>query len=110
MREIRLMPATSVAEGEVDILGETDPASQKSRHIARLDAGQAFGEMALLDGGTRTATARVTTDSELLVIDRADFEFLVKFDPQLERAVERLSHSRALINLSVGGPQAQRWV
>jgi zinc transporter ZupT len=99
-----------VAEGKVDILGEADPASQKARHIARLDAGQAFGEMALLDGGTRTATARVTTDSELLVIDRADFEYLMKFDPQLARAVERLSHSRALTNLSVGGPQAQRWV
>jgi zinc transporter ZupT len=99
-----------VAEGKVDILGEADPASQKARHIARLDAGQAFGEMALLDGGTRTAMARVTTDSELLVIDRADFEYLMKFDPQLARAVERLSHSRALINLSVGGPQAQRWV
>src|SRR5258705_11400100 len=57
-----------VAKGEVDILGEADPESDKARHIARLDAGQAFGEVALLYGGTRTATARATADSELLVI------------------------------------------
>jgi CRP-like cAMP-binding protein len=99
-----------VAKGEVDILGEVDPESHKARHIARLDAGQAFGEMALLYGGTRTATVRATADSELLVIDRVDFEYLMKFDPQLARAIERLSHSRALTNLSVGGPQAERWV
>jgi CRP-like cAMP-binding protein len=99
-----------VAKGEVDILSEVDPRSREAQSLARLGAGEAFGEMALLDGGTRTATARALIDSELLVIDRADFEFLVKFDPQLERAVDRLSHSRALTNLSVGGPQAQRWV
>lgn len=46
-----------VAEDEVDILGAPDPGSHEARHIARLDAGQAFGEMALLSGGTRTATA-----------------------------------------------------
>jgi len=86
-----------------------DPEAPKTRRIARLDAGQAFGEMALLDGGTRTATARANADSELLVINRADFEYLIKFDPQLARA-ERLSHSRALTNLSLGGPQAQTWV
>lgn len=44
------------------------------------------------------------------MIDQVDFEYLMKFDPQLARAVERLSHSRALTNLSVGGPQVERWV
>jgi CRP-like cAMP-binding protein len=98
-----------VARGEVEILGAPDPLSHEERCIARLDLGQAFGEMALLHGGERTATARVPIDSRLLAIDKGDFNHLIKFDPQLARAVERLSHSRALTNLSAGGPQAANW-
>ena len=98
-----------IARGEVDILDEPDSLSHEERHIARLDAGQAFGEMALLHGGERTATARAPVDTQLLAIDKGDFDHLIKFDPQLARAVERLSHSRALSNLSAGGPQAATW-
>jgi CRP-like cAMP-binding protein len=98
-----------VARGDVEILGEPDALSQEKRCLARLGAGQAFGEMALLHGGERTATARVAVDSQLLAIDKADFDHLIKFDPQLAGAVERLSHSRALSNLSAGGPQAATW-
>jgi zinc transporter ZupT len=98
-----------IARGEVDILGTSDAASHEERRIARLDATQAFGEMALLHGGERTATARVAVDTQLLAIDKADFDHLIKFDPELARAVERLSHSRALSNLSTGGPLAETW-
>ena len=98
-----------VARGEVDILGEPDVGSRDGRRIARLDAGQAFGEMALLHGGARTATARASVDTQLLAIDKGDFDHLIKVDPQLARAVERLSHDRALTNLSSGGPQATTW-
>jgi zinc transporter ZupT len=98
-----------VAKGEIDIVGEPDPQGRVGRRLAQLGAGQAFGEMALLHGGTRTAGARAAIDSELLAIDRHDFEHLVRFDPQLARAVERLSHSRAVSNLSNGGPQAETW-
>jgi CRP-like cAMP-binding protein len=98
-----------IARGEVDILDEPDSLSHEERHIARLDAGQAFGEMALLHGGERTATARAPVDTQLLAMDKSDFDHLIKFDPQLARAVERLSHSRALSNLSAGGPQAATW-
>jgi zinc transporter ZupT len=65
--------------------------------------------MALLHGGERTATARVAVDAQLLAIDKADFDHLIKFDPKLARAVERLSHGRALSDLSAGGPQAVAW-
>ncbi|HXC26833.1 MAG TPA: cyclic nucleotide-binding domain-containing protein [Stellaceae bacterium] len=90
-----------VARGEIEILAADD-----GRLLARLDSGQAFGEMALLHGGERTATARVSIDSELLAIAKHDFDHLIKFDPQLAHAVERLSHSRALSNLSAGGPHS----
>jgi CRP-like cAMP-binding protein len=41
--------------------------------LAILNAGEIFGELALLDGGERTADAIALSDCELLVIDRRDF-------------------------------------
>lgn len=41
--------------------------------LAILNAGEIFGEMALLDGGERTADAVALSDCELLVIDRREF-------------------------------------
>ena len=98
-----------VAGGEVEILDAEDTETHACRTIARLGAGQAFGEMALLHGGTRTASAQVTADAQLLAIDKPDFDHLIKYDPQLARAVERLSHDRAVNNLSGGGPRAETW-
>ena len=46
-------------------------------------AREIFGEIALLDGGMRTADAVATEDSELLVIDRRDFIPLVRENPDL---------------------------
>jgi zinc transporter ZupT len=65
--------------------------------------------MALLSGSSRTATARADGEVELLEIGRKDFERLVAGDPVLARAVERLSHDRALNNLSAGTPGAASW-
>jgi CRP-like cAMP-binding protein len=93
-----------IARGEVEILAPGDMDA-----IARLDAGEAFGEIALLHGGERTATARAAADSKLLLIDKADFDHLVEVDHQLARAVEVMSHERAVTNLSAGGPRAKLW-
>jgi len=41
--------------------------------LAILNAGEIFGEMALLDGGERTANAIAMSDCDLLVIDQRDF-------------------------------------
>jgi len=41
--------------------------------LAILNAGEIFGEMALLDGGERTANAIAMGDCDLLVIDQRDF-------------------------------------
>lgn len=41
--------------------------------LAIIEAGEIFGEMALLDGSERTADATAITDCDLLVIDHRDF-------------------------------------
>jgi CRP-like cAMP-binding protein len=55
----------------------------------RLKAGDAFGEMALLDGAPRSAD--VTADGEVLAmtIGRADFTKLLRREPQLAQALLR---------------------
>jgi zinc transporter ZupT len=98
-----------VARGEMEILGDASAASQQTHRIARLGQGDAFGEMALLSGGQRTATARSVGETDLLAIEKRDFDELIANDPRLAEAVERLSHQRAITNLGAGGPQAATW-
>jgi CRP/FNR family transcriptional regulator, cyclic AMP receptor protein len=48
-----------------------------------LGKGEIFGEIALLDGRTRTADAIAVTDCELFVIERRDFLPLVREDSEI---------------------------
>jgi CRP-like cAMP-binding protein len=93
-----------VARGAVEVLND-----QNGQTLAELGAGQAFGEMALLSGGTRTATVRATTDSHLLAIDKADFDKLLAEDPFLDEQVRKLSHGRAVSNLKLGAIDPGVW-
>lgn len=51
--------------------------------LNQVESGEAFGELSLLDGRPRTASARVTDAGELLVLDRADLVALVRRIPDL---------------------------
>jgi hypothetical protein len=65
--------------------------------------------MSLLSGEPRTATIRAVEDTTLLRIAKQDFEQLVAADPELAEAVQRISHQRAISNLSAGGTNAAKW-
>lgn len=55
--------------------------------------GGTFGEMALVDNGPRSATARARTDCRVAAIDRARFEQLVRSSPDFALAVMKaLAH------------------
>lgn len=47
--------------------------------VADLGAGSFFGEMALLDGGDRVATVTASTELELLVLHRDEFNEMLAF-------------------------------
>jgi CRP-like cAMP-binding protein len=100
-----------VAHGSVRVLADSqESATTASRPIAILGEGQAFGEMALLTDGPRTATIRAAANTELLEIGKADFDRLVKKDWVLANAVQQLSHERAISNLSSSGLDPSTWV
>ncbi len=83
-----------IMAGKIAITAELD-GQQAILNV--LGTGELFGEIALLDGKDRTATANVLEDSDLLVVERRDFLALVKRDPELtERLMvilcERIRH------------------
>jgi zinc transporter ZupT len=94
----------------VEVLTNGLPGAETSGGaIAVLGKGHAFGEMSLLSGGPRSATIRAVEETDLLEIGKDDFDRLVATDPQLADAVKRISHQRAISNLSAGGTNAALW-
>ncbi len=67
------------------------------RTIRSLTAGGFLGEIALVDGGPRTATATCVTDARLLQIRRHEFERLLETLPavhtKIRAAIERRSRT-----------------
>src|SRR6516164_4175318 len=61
-----------------------------------LKPGDSFGEVALTEGGTRSATVRCSTGVNVLRIDRDDFLALVRRVPELIQFVETTGKNRAL--------------
>ena len=56
-------------------------------HLATLGPGECFGELALLDNSTRTATIRAQGPVTCLKLARTDFEDLLDVSPDLARTV-----------------------
>jgi CRP-like cAMP-binding protein len=61
--------------------------SQGTEEMARLSAGQHFGEMALIDEERRSATVEAVERSELIKIQRGDMENLMSGDVPLAQRV-----------------------
>ena len=70
-------PATSmyvVQEGEVEII-------VNERVVENAGPGDLFGEMALIDRKTRSATVKAKTDCRVVPVDEKRFMFLVQQTP-----------------------------
>ena len=59
-----------------------------------IPSGEFFGEIALLDGGSRTANAVAIEDSILMIIARRDFIPLVRENPDMAKSVIELICAR----------------
>jgi CRP-like cAMP-binding protein len=72
-----------VAEGEVDLaIGD--------RHLETLKPADVFGELALITGEPRSATARARSACKLVEIPEARFNYLVQETPHFALAVMRV--------------------
>lgn len=69
-----------VRSGEIELYIK-DTAGQKIV-LTTAQAGDMFGELAMLDSGPRTATALALSESEVLVLDRGDLMLLFQRQPE----------------------------
>jgi CRP/FNR family transcriptional regulator, cyclic AMP receptor protein len=76
-----------VAKGQVDVLIH-------GKLVEQLDAGGVIGEMALIDTGTRSATAIAKTDCKLAPISKKRFHFLVQQMPHFALQLMRIMADR----------------
>jgi uncharacterized membrane protein len=89
-----------VRAGEVEIFFKNDTGERILLETAV--TGDFFGEISLLDGGPRTASARVTKDLQAVVVDRGDLDEFLRVRPAaamelLTAAGRRLRESAKLL-------------
>jgi CRP-like cAMP-binding protein len=70
-----------ILEGRIRIYMESSEG--QSAVLGVLESGQFLGEMALLDGGARSANALTLTPCEVFVLERASFFNLITTYPQI---------------------------
>jgi len=76
-----------VLEGDVEIrVGGAE--------LETVGPGSIFGEMALIDGGPRSAAVVAKTDCRVVEIDRRRFEFMVSETPYFALAVMKIMADR----------------
>jgi CRP-like cAMP-binding protein len=75
-----------IRAGEVEI---TRIVQGETLTLARLGKGDFFGEMSLLEEMPREATARTRTDVELIRVDGASFEEMLRRNPEIAVAMMR---------------------
>jgi CRP-like cAMP-binding protein len=77
-------PGTALFAVRAGVVKITTPSADgREVMISVVYEGDIFGEIALLDGGPRTADAVAMTDCELMAIDRRDFLALVHNEPRI---------------------------
>ena len=84
------------------ILDGNARVERDGKRIARLSAGDFFGEMSLIDGKPRTATVIAETPIALLVMHKRGFSHLLEAVPGLQRKLlvtlcERLREADAAL-------------
>lgn len=79
-----------IQKGEVEVVAESDG---RELHLRSLGPNDFFGEMALFEKATRTATIRSKGSSRVLTIDKKSFLGGIHEDPSLAfRIVQTMSH------------------
>lgn len=85
-----------ILEGEAEVIVENgQPVEAGTENIvATLSAGEYFGEMALLNDRTRSATIRCKQPMNLLALRQGDFRALVSNLPELKESFHKVMDDR----------------
>ncbi|HET7710845.1 MAG TPA: cyclic nucleotide-binding domain-containing protein [Thermoanaerobaculia bacterium] len=95
-----------ILEGEVDIVKKI---GEESHVLSRLEKGDFFGEMSVLESIARTATAIARTDVRALVINGSRFDEMLRKNPEIAVRIirkysKRLREANTLLERLAGKP------
>ena len=90
-----------ILSGEVEVIRQE---AGTSRLLARMGAGQWFGEMALLRQTIRNATVRCVAPLDVLSLPREEFGVLAAHLPDLRQRFDRLAAEREAAPQIAGEP------
>jgi type IV pilus assembly protein PilB len=82
-----------IKDGKVDVK-KREQTMGIDMTIASLDGGACFGEMALLTGNPRSATVMATQATSVFVLERKDFESLLKEHPTISLSLNKIVAER----------------
>lgn len=89
-----------VQGGKVEVLQRSD--SGEEQHLAYLDAGDFFGEMAVFEKEVRSATVRAAGDARVLKIDKKTLLRRIREDPLLAvNLLKTMSHRIRELNSEI---------
>jgi len=88
-----------IVEGVVAVQVETNDG--RIEEVARLGAGNFFGEMALLTGEDRTATVVALVDTYLFELTKADIKPLIANEPEVSKLISQVLTKRNVATQSV---------
>jgi CRP-like cAMP-binding protein len=95
-----------VQSGRVEVVQMTDLGEQ---HLAFLETGDFFGEMAVFERETRSATVRASGEARVLKVDKKTLLRRIKEDPLLAvNLVQTMSHRIRDLNAEVALREAGR--
>ncbi len=86
-----------IGSGSVEIVKETE---EGKKVIGVLKENEIFGEMGLIDGQPRSASARALEDSVMYIITRDNFDILVQKNPKALLPILKVLTSRLRETLS----------
>ncbi len=72
-----------IISGEVSVIKEAGEAGKEEIELARISAGDYFGEMALFEDAVRSATIRTAEESRFLILHKQEFTEIVREYPQI---------------------------
>lgn len=78
-----------IREGVVEVLVPSPEAENMEVVVAVIEAGDLFGEMALVEGEPRSATIRARTEAKLLRIKKQYFDDLMKHEHEIAFKIYR---------------------
>ena len=95
-----------VQSGRVEVLQATDAGEQ---HLAYLETGDFFGEMAVFEKEKRSATVRAKGEARVLKVDKKTLLRRIKEDPLLAvNLLQTMSHRIRDLNAGLAGREAAR--